>query len=284
VQVIYGVKGLKTHAKVLIVVRREPSGIVRYVHFGTGNYNEKTARLYTDVSYLSRDPDLGADASAFFNAICGYSEPPSFLKLEAAPMGLRDKLLSLIEDEAQRARQGQKALIMAKMNALVDPRVIRALYKASQAGVEIRLNVRGTCCLRAGVKGMSSTISVVSVVDRYLEHARLFYFRQGGREEVLMSSADWMPRNLDRRVELMVPVEDAASRRRLIDILETGMKDTVKGRWMRPDGRYARPAAPKGRAFRSQEAFHRQAYRAVQEARKARPTVFETHRPPAAPT
>ncbi len=195
VQVIYGVRGLKTHAKVCIIVRREPGGIQRYIHFGTGNYNESTARLYSDISYFTCNEELGSDASAFFNAITGYSQPQSYRALEAAPIGLRKKLIAMIENETQRKRQGQRAYISAKLNSLVDPEIIEALYKASQAGVIIRLNIRGICCLRPDVPGLSENITVVSVVDRFLEHARIVYFYHGGDEQVFISSADWMPRN-----------------------------------------------------------------------------------------
>jgi polyphosphate kinase len=279
VQVIYGVKGLKTHAKICIVTRREAHGVVRYLHFGTGNYNERTARLYCDVSYMTRDEDLGADASTFFNAISGYSEPRTFLKLEAAPIGLREKLLELIDGEAMRRKQGQPARIMAKLNSLVDHGMIKALYRASRAGVKIDLNVRGICCLRPGVKGLSENISVVSIVDRYLEHARVLYFHQGGEGKAFISSADWMPRNLDRRVELLVPVDDPVSRRRLIAMLETSLRDNVKGRRLFPDGAWRLPELGKEKPFRSQEATYLQACQAVKEAESARRTVFEPHLP-----
>lgn len=283
VQVIYGVKGLKTHSKVCLVVRREPGGIVRYMHFGTGNYNERTARLYSDVSLMTRDQDLGADASACFNAMTGYSEPPSFLKLSMAPMGVRDRLLERIRGEAKRAEAGEKAVIMAKMNSLVDEKLIEALYKASQAGVVIQLNVRGICCLKPGVKPYSSNISVVSIVDRYLEHSRVFYFLDVGKEEVFISSADWMPRNLDRRIELMVPVDDTESRQALIAILETYFKDTAKSRRLNGDGSYERIQPEPGRKpFSSQEALYIRSRKAVDKAEKSKPTVFEPHRPPTA--
>ena len=181
VQVIYGVKGLKTHAKICIIVRREPQGIQRYVHFGTGNYNEITARMYSDVSFMTCNEELGADASSFFNAITGYSQPQRFRKIAAAPLGLRDRLLELIDAETERKQQGQKAQISAKLNSLVDPEIIQALYAASQAGVKMRLNVRGICCLRPGVAGLSENITVVSIVDRFLEHARILHFHHGGR-------------------------------------------------------------------------------------------------------
>ncbi len=279
VQVIYGVKGLKTHAKVCIIVRREPHGIQRYLHFGTGNYNEITARLYTDVSFMTCNEELGADASSFFNAITGYSQPQAFRKIEAAPLGLRESLLEMIQVETQRKREGQQARIMAKLNSLVDPQIIDALYEASQAGVKIKLNVRGICCLRPGVPKLSKNISVVSIIDRLLEHSRIFYFYHGGDERVFISSADWMPRNLDRRVELLVPVEDPACRQRLIDILKTCFRDTAKARRLLPDGTYKRVKPGSGeQPLRSQEKLYNEAVAAVQMAEQTQPTVFEPHR------
>ena len=260
VQVIYGVKGLKTHAKVCLIVRREPQGITRYVHFGTGNYNEITSRIYSDVSLMTCNDDLGADATAFFNAITGYSQPQQFRKIEMAPIGLRDKLLEMIEAEAERKKHGQKAVIMAKFNALVDERMIEALYAASKEGVKIRLNVRGICCLRPGVPGLSENITVTSVVDRFLEHARVFYFYHGGDERLFISSADWMPRNLDRRVELLVPVEDPACRTKLMAILKTHFQDNVKAKKLLPDGSYERvKSSSSAEPCRSQEVLYRRA-------------------------
>jgi polyphosphate kinase len=277
-QVIYGVKGLKTHAKVCIVVRREPHGIVRYLHFGTGNYNERTARLYSDVSFMTCDEELGADATNFFNAVSGYSQPQEFRKLDAAPIGLREKLLEMIDAETQRRRQGQRARISAKMNSLVDAKIIDALYEASQSGVKIQLNVRGICCLRPGVKGLSENISVISIVDRFLEHARIFYFHHGGDERVFISSADWMPRNLDRRVELLVPIEDSAARTRLMQILDTHFADNVKARVLQSDGSYKRASAGgRKKAVRSQQALYEQVCQAVREAKQQRRTVLEPH-------
>ncbi|NLE00697.1 MAG: polyphosphate kinase 1, partial [Fibrobacter sp.] len=180
VQVLYGVKGLKTHAKVCLIVRRGPHGLIRYIHFGTGNYNEITAHLYSDISYLTSDEDLGSDVSSFFNAITGYSQPIHFRKIEAAPIGLREKILDLIQNEIERKRQGQNAFIRAKMNSLADPIVIKSLYRASQAGVKIELNIRGICCLRPGIEGISENIAVTSIVDRYLEHSRILHFHHGG--------------------------------------------------------------------------------------------------------
>ncbi len=238
VQVIYGVKRLKTHAKICLVIRREPQGIQRYVHFGTGNYNEITSRIYSDASLMSCNEDLGADATAFFNTVTGYSQPQRFRQIEMAPIGLRDKLLEMIEAEIERKRHGQKAVIQAKLNALVDEQMIEALYAASQAGVKIRLNIRGICCLRPGVPGLSENITVTGVIDRFLEHSRVLYFYHGGDERLFISSADWMPRNLDRRVELLIPVEDAACRAKLMAILKVHFQDNVKARRLLPDGRY----------------------------------------------
>ncbi len=279
-QVIYGVKGLKTHAKICLVVRREPQGIARYTHFGTGNYNERTARLYGDISYLSRDEDLGADGSAFFNAITGYSQPQEFYKLAAAPLRLRERIIGLIHAEIERRRQGEPTGIMIKLNSLVDPRIIQALYAASQAGVEVKLNVRGICCLVPGIKGLSQNITVVSIVDRFLEHSRICCFHHGGDEQVFISSADWMPRNLDRRVELMVPVEDPAARQQLIAILQTYFRDDQKAHLLRPDGAYEKIRPAKNRkGFRAQEYFYRQACAAVEQAAQSRLTVLQPHRP-----
>jgi polyphosphate kinase len=275
-QVIYGVKGLKTHAKLCIVVRREAQGVARYLHFGTGNYNEKTARVYSDIGLMTRDPDLGADASAFFNAVTGYSVPSGYVKIAAAPLGLRERIMELIESESERSRQGQKGLIRIKVNSLVCPRIIRALYGASQAGVKVQLNVRGICCLRPGARGLSENISVTSIVDRFLEHSRVYHFSQGGEERVFISSADLMPRNLDRRVELLVPVEDSACRKRLLAVLDAYFRDTEKSRDLMPDGRYCRRrAAGRRRAFRCQEAMCRAAEANVRAAESASRTMLE---------
>jgi polyphosphate kinase len=283
VQVIYGVKGLKTHAKCCVIVRREPHGIQRYVHFGTGNYNEITARLYSDISFMTSSEELGSDATSFFNAVTGYSQPQQFRKIEAAPIGLREKLLEMIEIETQRRLQGQDAEIMIKINSLVDTKLIDALYAASQAGVRVRLNVRGICCLRPGVPGLSENISVVSIVDRFLEHARIMYFLHGGDKRVFISSADWMPRNLDRRVELLTPIEDAAHKARLIAALETFFQDSVKARILRSDGRYERATPGDGaEPLRCQEHFYRDARNAVKQAEQSRRTIFEPHRAPGA--
>lgn len=280
VQVIYGVKHLKTHAKVCIIVRREPRGIVRYMHFGTGNYNETTARFYSDISYFTCSDELGTDTSAFFNAITGFSQPQPFHALEAAPIGLRKKLMSLIDAEIERKKQGQRAQIMAKLNALVDPALIEALYRASQAGVIVKLNIRGVCCLRPGVPGLSENITVVSIVDRILEHSRMIYFHHGGDDLVFISSADWMPRNLDRRVELLVPVGDVTCKRRLIHILETCFRDTSNAWQLQSDGHYLRRQAEHGQpAVRLQATLYQQALDAIKHAEQKRRTVFEPHQP-----
>jgi polyphosphate kinase len=280
VQVVYGVKGLKTHAKVCTIVRREPRGIVRYMHFGTGNYNDATARFYGDISYFTCDDQLGVDASAFFNAVTGYSQPQQFDSLESAPIGLRKKLLGLVDAEIERRRQGLPAAIAAKMNSLVDPQLIEALYRASQAGVTVNLNIRGICCLRPGVPGVSERITVTSVVDRVLEHARIVYFKHGGDDLVFISSADWMPRNLDRRVELLVPVDDPSCRKKLVQILYTHMKDNTNAWLLSEDGTYTRQKPPKKKLrFRSQEELHRKALEATAEADFKRNTMFEPHQP-----
>ena len=280
-QVIYGIKGLKTHAKVCIVLRRESGQIRKYMHFGTGNYNESTAKLYSDISYLTCDESLGAEASQFFNTITGYSQPQRYHVLEAAPFGLRDRLLELIESEIERKRQGQKAFIMAKMNSLVDSKLIDALYRASKAGINIQLNIRGICCLRPGVRNVSEHITVTSIVDRFLEHSRIICFRHGGEPRVFISSADWMPRNLDRRIELLIPVEDPSSRDRLMQILETYFRDTVKARVLQPDGTYvSAEAMGRKKKVRCQQALQEQAVEALRDAQQIHPTVFEPHRPP----
>ena len=285
VQIIYGLRGLKVHAKICIVVRREPSGIRRYMHFGTGNYNEVTARLYSDVSLMTCNEDFGADATQFFNTITAYSQPIKYQRIEAAPLGLRARLLALIESEAQRCKEGQQGHIMAKLNSLVDADLIETLYRASQQGVRIQLNVRGICCLRPGVPKLSENIEVVSIIDRFLEHSRILYFHHGGEPLVFISSADWMPRNLDRRVELLVPVEDPSSRARLISILRTTFMDNVKARRLLSDGRHdrLRPSSA-AKAARSQQIFFEEAREAAKQAQKDRYQTFVPQRPTSAPS
>ena len=277
-QVVYGVKGYKTHAKICLVVRRESSGIVRYCHFGTGNYNESTAKLYADISYLTCNGELGADASAFFNALCGYSQPQEFNLASMAPINMRDRLMELLDIEIERACKDKKALVMAKFNALVDIALINKLYEASQAGVKIQLNVRGICCLRPGVKGLSENIVVTSIVDRFLEHARILYFHHGGKPKVFISSADWMPRNLDKRLELMIPVADRACQARLIECLNIHMGDNESSWQLQSDGSYKRTEHDGKNALRSQQVLYGQACAAIAEATKNRRTRFEPHR------
>jgi polyphosphate kinase len=249
VHVVYGVPGLKTHAKLLMIVRKEEGKIRRYVHLGTGNYNVETAKVYTDVSYLTADEEVGEDTSRIFNLITGYFHPPELKKLFISPINLKEKILSLIEEEAELGKEGR---IVAKMNSLVDPEVIRALYRASQRGVKIELIVRGICCLRPQVKGVSENIRVISIVGKYLEHARIFYFKRGDR--LFISSADWMPRNFHRRVETLVPIEEKELKEKLKEILEIQLKDTAKARFLKADGTYERP---KVRDFNSQEYFEK---------------------------
>jgi len=281
VQVIYGIEGLRTHAKLCIVVRREPNGIQRYIHFGTGDYSETTARLFSDVSLLTSDEQLGADATTFFNAVTSHAYAQQFHRIDAAPAGLRDKLIEMIQTEAQRKAAGQRAKIMAKLNALGDPAIIEALYAASQQGVPIRLIVCGLCCLKPQVAGLSESIEVINIVDRFREHARVFYFCHGGDDEVFISSADWMPRNLDRRIELLVPVLDHTTRRRLMAILETYWKDNVKSARLQPDGTWIRHRPTTKRArVRSQETLYQKAVAAVRQAEQSRRTTFEPHRAP----
>jgi polyphosphate kinase len=279
-QIIYGVRGLKTHAKVCLIMRRESGHLVRYMHFGTGNYNEATSKLYTDISYLTCRADYGSDASAFFNTVTGRSRFVHFQKLSMAPFGLRERLITMIRSETERARQGESAEIMLKMNSLEDREMIEALYEASQVGVKIRLNVRGICCLRPGVKGLSENISVVSIIDRNLEHARIYIFRQGGRHVVFISSADFMNRNLSKRVELLVPIEDKEARKRLIHILETHFTDTARGRVLRSDGTWHLPAITAKKAKRSQETFAKEATRRSKQ-RNQSPDVLVPHVPKA---
>jgi polyphosphate kinase len=250
------------HAKICLVVRRTKTGLKRYLHLGTGNYNDRTARLYTDFGLLTTSPEFGADASAFFSALTGYSDPPRLRKLAMAPTTLRDRVLKLIERETRRAKAGQPAEIRAKMNSLTDEDIIRALYQASRAGVRIRLNVRGICMLRPGVPGLSETISVVSIVGRYLEHARIFVFQNGGDQEVYLSSADWMTRNLDKRIELMFPIEDATAAAKVVSALDVLLRDTVKGRRLQSNGEWRLPLPGPGiTPFDAQMFLHEQAQR-----------------------
>ncbi|NJO50682.1 MAG: polyphosphate kinase 1 [Leptolyngbyaceae cyanobacterium RM2_2_4] len=240
VHVVYGLVGLKTHTKVVLVVRQEGDRIRRYVHIGTGNYNPKTARLYTDLGLLSCREELGADLTDLFNYLTGCSRQSAYRKLLVAPVSLRRRMTELIRRETQHCRNGDTGRITAKMNSLVDPQIIAALYEASQAGVEIDVIVRGMCCLRPGVEGMSENIRVISIVGRYLEHSRIFYFHNNGEPEVFIGSADWMPRNLDRRVEAITPVEDSDIAKELKELLDIFLSDNRQAWELQPDGQYVR--------------------------------------------
>jgi polyphosphate kinase len=254
--VVYGVLHLKTHAKCLLIVRREKGKLRRYAHVSTGNYNPTTARLYTDLSLFTARADICEDVSSLFNLLTGYSAPPRWNKLDVAPRGLHERVLGLIAREGQHARAGRPAGIVAKMNALVDQPVIEALYRASQAGVPITLLVRGICCLRPGVPRVSENIEVRALIDRFLEHGRAFHFVNGGKDEVYIASADWMPRNFHRRVEAMIPVEDPLIRTRLIEILQLQIADDVKNWTLRRDGTYERVSPKPGATpLRSQARF-----------------------------
>ncbi|MFN7998202.1 MAG: polyphosphate kinase 1 [Bryobacteraceae bacterium] len=255
VHVVYGLLGLKTHCKLLMVVRREAGAIRRYIHMATGNYNTVTAHLYTDIGMLTCDEDLGADATDLFNYLTGYSAKKDYRKLLVSPVNLRERFETMIKREIAHQVKGEQGHLIFKMNALVDPQVIRLLYQASQAGVKVDLLVRGICCLRPGVPGVSENIQVVSVVGRFLEHSRIYYFRNAGEEEIYLGSADLMPRNINRRVEVLFPLEGADLIRHVRDqILSVYLSDTVKGRQMKSDGAYVRRQHPSGkRAVCSQE-------------------------------
>jgi len=257
IHVAYGLPGLKTHAKTVLVVRRDTDGIRRYVHIGTGNYNSKTARLYTDLGLFTCNPEIGADLTDLFNSLTGLSRPKRYRKLLVAPANLRERTMELIAREAEHAKAGRGGRIIAKMNALVDPGIIEALYRASQAGVEIDLIVRGICCLLPGVPGVSERIRVVSIIGRFLEHSRLQYFANGGHPEYYFGSADWMPRNLDRRVEAMVPVEDVQLHQRLNSLLETCLADNRQSWVLGPDGIYRRREVGEAPERATQQTFMR---------------------------
>jgi polyphosphate kinase len=243
VHVSYGVSGLKTHAKVILVVRREGDSIRRYVHVATGNYQPRTARVYTDFGLFTADPDLGADLSDLFNGLTGFAAPLGYRKLIVAPGSMRPRILELIRREIAHAEAGRPARILAKMNSLVDSDLMVALYEASRAGVQVDLIVRGICCLRPGVVGVSDRIRVISIVGRFLEHSRAWYFRNGGDEEVFISSADWMPRNLDRRIEAAAPLEHPAHRDTVRDLLELMWRYNRQAWELEPDGRWRQRTA-----------------------------------------
>lgn len=238
--VIYGLVGLKTHAKIILIVRKEDNGIKRYLHLGTGNYNDSTAKLYTDLGLMTANDEFGSDASAFFNLLSGYSEPPVWNKLVMAPLGLREKIYALIDNEIAMVRSGREGHIIAKMNSLIDQPVIQKLYEASAAGVHIDLIVRGICGLRTGIEGISDNITVRSIVGRQLEHSRIFWFANGGEEQLYLSSADWMPRNLNDRVELFFPVETEEHIHRIKALLDLYLRDNVGAHMMQSNGSYRR--------------------------------------------
>lgn len=273
--VIYGLVGLKTHSKITLVVRKEEDGIRRYVHLGTGNYNDATAKLYTDIGLLTCNEAIGEDATAVFNMLSGYSEPAAWNKLSLAPLWLKDRFISLIQREAALAENGRPAVIKAKMNALCDPDVIAALYEASSKGVQIDLVVRGICCLKVGIPGISENIRVRSIVGNFLEHARIYYFGNDGKPEVYCASADWMPRNLERRVEILFPIEAEEPKAQVLHILECQLKDTLKAHVMLPDGTYEKVDRRGKEAYSAQEGFTEEAKLiALPEKEPAKQRVF----------
>ena len=278
--VIYGLVGLKTHSKITLVVRREEDGIRRYVHLGTGNYNDITAKLYTDLGLLTCSEAIGEDATAVFNMLSGYSEPVSWNKLSLAPLWLKDKFISMIEKERENALAKKQAHIIAKINSLCDPDIIEALYQASMAGVKIELIVRGICCLRVGISGISENISVRSIVGNFLEHSRIFYFYNGGKESVYLGSADWMPRNLERRVEILFPIEEPRSKQEVLHILQLQLQDTMKAHVLTSDGEYEKIDKRGKPAISCQEEFCKEAIEAASvtpEAINGRVFVPEEH-------
>lgn len=266
--VIYGLLGLKTHCKITLVVRMEEDGIRRYVHLGTGNYNDSTAKLYTDTGLFTCDEKIGEDATAVFNMLSGYSEPLGWNALAVAPLWLKDKFLYLIGREKDMALQGKEARIIAKMNSLSDPVIIKALYEASAAGVQIDLIVRGICCLKTGIPGVSENITVRSIVGTFLEHSRIYYFYNNGQEELYMASADWMPRNLDRRVEIMFPVQDPDRKEDVMAILKATLSDNLKARFLQPDGSYEKMDRRGKVAFCAQDYFVKEAAERISSPEK----------------
>ena len=277
--VIYGLVGLKTHSKITLVVRREEDGIRRYVHLGTGNYNDSTAKLYTDMGLLTCSKPIGEDATAVFNMLSGYSEPLAWNKLSLAPLWLRDRFTELIHQEEVNAREGRPARIVAKMNSLCDKEIIMALYHAAEAGVKIELIVRGICCLKTGIPGISENITVKSIVGNFLEHSRIFYFYNNGWENVFMGSADWMPRNLDRRVEILFPVEDEECKKQVIHILDIQLQDNVKAHYLQPDDTYQKPDKRGKNLISSQDYFCQEALRDVAEKKKNEDEVSRVFEP-----
>ena len=279
VQVVYGVKGFKTHAKVLLIVRRENGALRRYVHFGTGNYNEDTARLYGDLSLLTCDEAMGADASQFFNCVTGLTQIRRFRRISPSPALMKARLLDLLQAEARRARRGEKAFVYAKMNSLNDVDMMNALESAADAGVEIRLNVRGICCWAPSTEKGRENTRIISIVDRYLEHARIFCFHNGGDTLVYIASADWMSRNLDRRVELMVPIEDKALARRAMDVLQACFRDNMQASLILENGTSTPVAVGSAQPFRMQEFLQHQARLHARTRERNSRTMLDPHRP-----
>ena len=267
--VIYGLVGLKTHSKITLVVRREEDGIRRYVHLGTGNYNDSTAKLYTDLGMFTARESYGEDATAVFNMLSGYSEPPFWKRYVVAPLWMKDIFLNKINQCTQAAKNGSDAHIIAKMNSLSDKDIIEALYAASCAGVKIELIVRGICCLRVGIKGVSENITVRSIVGTFLEHARIFDFRIDSEEEIFLGSADWMNRNLEKRVEIVFPVADEDIIRSIKHYLEVELEDNVKASILLPDDSYEKVKKNNEAKKNSQEIFVKEAKMAYENAVKA---------------
>ena len=280
VQIIYGVKGLKTHSKLTLVVRNEGDELKRYVHFGTGNYNEITAGLYTDISYMTCRRKYGYEAASFFNALTGGSKLGSMKNLTIAPFHMRERLMELIEAEINNVEKGKEARIDIKVNSLQDSSFITALYRASYAGVKIRLNVRGVCCLQPDLKKISKNIKVTSIVDRYLEHSRIYSFHNDGKPKVFISSADLMERSFDRRVELAVEVKDAESKEKVQEILKYSLKDNVQSYLLESDGTYIRRKPSKGsKKIRAQSYFHRSSVKNAGKMLNLSEEVFLPHKP-----
>ena len=277
--VLYGLLGLKTHSKITLVVRREEDGIRRYVHLGTGNYNDATAKLYTDIGLLTCSEAVGEDATAVFNMLSGYSEPLVWNKLSVAPLWLKDKFLYLIGREKKHAEEGRPARIIAKMNSLCDRDIIAALYAAGAAGVKIDLIVRGICCLKTGIKDISENITVRSIVGNFLEHSRIFYFENNDNYEIYCGSADWMPRNLERRVEILFPVDRPELKEELLHILQCQLKDNVKASVLQPDGSYEKVDKRGKSLFQSQEVFCREAMLKAKASAEEQTTVTRTFIP-----
>ena len=277
--VIYGLVGLKTHSKITLVVRREEDGIRRYVHLGTGNYNDSTAKLYTDLGLLTCSAPIGEDATAVFNMLSGYSEPAGWNKLSLAPLWLKDLFLQLIHREEEHARRGEPARVIAKMNSLCDREVIEALYQASAAGVQIDLIVRGICCLRVGIPGVSEHIAVRSIVGNFLEHSRIFYFYNNGQEEVYCASADWMPRNLEKRVEILFPIEREELKREVMHILDTELEDNVKAHVLQPDDTYVKVDRRGKVSVNSQDCFAAEAMEKTKTPETGKSRVFIPEEP-----